>query len=124
MASGKSTLFGEPVAIVAALQTIATMLLSFGALDFIGLHSQHDLAVVSIALNAVAALYLAFKTHRTLLAPVVELFKALVVVATIYGYNLSTEHSGVIIAAITAVLALFHQSQVSPLEKGNFEPVA
>lgn len=121
--NGKSTLLGEPVAIVAAIQTVLVMLVSFGALDGIGLHSQDDIMLVMAVLSAAGAVYLAFKTSRTVLAPVVQLFNALVAVGAIYGFHMSTEHTGVVIAAITALLALFHQSQVSPLSKGSFAPV-
>lgn len=108
-------LFGEPVAIVGAVQAILIMLVSFGDLDWLGLHTQNDVMTVVAVLTALGAVYLAWSTHRTLLAPVIELFKAGVAVAAIYGFQMSTEHVGIVITAFTAFFALIHQSQTSPI---------
>jgi len=108
------TLFGEPVAIVGAIQAVLIMLVTFGQLTWLGLHTQNDVMTVVAVLTALGAVYLAYATHRTLLAPVIELFKAGVAVAAIYGYHMSTEHVGVVITALTALLALFHRTQTSP----------
>lgn len=115
-----SNLFGEPVAIVAAIQAVMVMALSFGWLDFIGLHSQADIAVVMVALNALAAAYLAFQTHATLLAPVIELFKAFISLGVIYGLHITTEQTGTLIVVITAFFAIQHRKAVIPLDQGSF----
>lgn len=115
-----TSLFGEPVAIVGAVQALLVMLISFDKLGGLGLHSQGDVALVVVVLNAAAALYLAYTTHQTLLAPVIELFKAMVALGVIYGFNLTTEQTGLVIAFMTAMFALGHRTQTSPLAKGNF----
>lgn len=119
-----TSLAGEPVAIVGAVQTLLIVAISFGWLKFVGLNSQNDVMTVVAVLSAAGAVYLAYKTSRTLLAPVMQLFSALAAVAAIYGFHLSTEQTGAIVAAITALLAIFHQSQVSPLAEGSFDLAA
>jgi hypothetical protein len=111
----------DPVIYVGAIQALLVMLLSFGALDWIGLSSQDQLMIVVALLTAAGAVATAFKTHRTLLAPIVELFKAGVAVAAIYGLNITTEQTGTVIAFIMMVAAFFHQSQVHPLTQGTFQ---
>lgn len=110
----------EPAAIIGAVQVLAIMAVSFHWLDFIGLQSQNDVMTVVVVLSTLAAIALAYKTHATLLAPVIELFKALAAVAAIYGLHISTEQTGAVIAAITGLLALFQRTQVTPLLQGNF----
>lgn len=117
-------LFGEPVAIVGAIQALLVMLISFDKLGAIGLHTQGDVALVVVVLNTAAALYLAWTTHQTVLAPVIELFKALVALGVIYGFHLTTEQTGMVIAFLTALFALGHRTQTSPLASGNFKLAA
>lgn len=110
----------EPVTIMAALQAILTMLVGFDALTWAGLNGTDSVVLVMAVANAVAAVVIAYRTDRTLLAPVVELFKALVAAGVIYGWNLGEEKSALVVATITAVFAMFHQSQVTALPRGNF----
>lgn len=112
-------LFGEPVALWAGIQAFAAIANSFGWLEFAGIHGQTDMAVVMVALNAAAALHMALFTHHTLLAPVVELLKALIGLGAIYGLHVSTEQTATIVALITALAAGWHRTQTSPLAKGN-----
>ena len=114
----------DPVIYVAVVQAFLVMLLSFDALEWAGLKTQDDLMVVVAFLTAVGAIVTAYKTSRTLLAPVVEAFKAAVAVGAIYGLQLTTEQTGSIIALITMVAAFWHQTQVSPLTKGTFKLTA
>lgn len=114
------TLLGEPVAIVGALQAALVMAVSFGWLSGIGLSSQHDVALVVIVLSALAAVYQAYVTHHTVLAPVVQLFQALANLGVIYGLHISDQQTGMVVVLITAVFSLFHRSQTSPLAQGSF----
>lgn len=108
-------LAGEPVAIVGAIQAALVMAVSFHWLDGIGLHSQHDVALVVVVVSALGAIYEAYVTHHTVLAPVVQLFQALVNLGVIYGLHISTEQTGMVVAFITAAFALFHRTQTSPV---------
>lgn len=114
-------IFGyEPAALIGAIQALLIVAISFHWLDGIGLHSQGDVMAVVVVMSTLAAVVLAYKTHATLLAPAIELFKALAAVAVIYGFRLTTEQTGSLVAAITVVLALFQRTQVIPLKHGNF----
>lgn len=110
-----SAVESEPAAVLAAVQSILAVLVGFGALNFIGLDSQTDVVIVASALSAAGALFLAYSTDKTALAPAIELFKALLAVGAIYGLHLTDEQSSLAVVAIQTVLGLFHRSQVTPL---------
>ena len=116
--------FREPAAIVAAIQSILAVAVSFGWLAGIGIDGQDALAVVMVAVNALAAVYVAYVTKDTLLAPVVELFKALLGVGVIYGFHLTTEQTGLAVVAITAVFGLFNRQATTPATKASFRLAA
>jgi hypothetical protein len=110
-----ANLGGEPVAIVGAIQAALVMAVSFGWLTGIGLSNQHDVALVVIVVSAAGAVYTAVVTHHTVLAPVIALFQALVNLGVIYGLHITNEQTGMVVALITAVFALFHRTQTSPV---------
>lgn len=115
-------IFGrEPAALVAALQSFLILAVSFGWLSGIGLDGQDDIALVIGVVTAAGAVVLAYKTSETLLAPVIELFKAGLAFAAIYGFALTDAQTGSVIAAITTAIALFQRTQVAPLRDGNFD---
>lgn len=118
----KVTIFGrEPAAIIGAIQAGLVLVVSFGWLDGIGISGQDSIAIVVGVLSALAAVYLAWKTSETLLAPIIQLFQAFLSLAAIYGFHLSNDQTGFVIAAITSVAALFHRTQTTPLAKGSFK---
>lgn len=108
-------IFGRhPVVIVAAIQAILTTLVGFHFLKPIGLNGPDDVMLVAGVLNGLAAVYLALGTTETLLAPAIELFKALVALGAIYGLNLTGEQSVLAVGAITAVFSMLHMPSTSP----------
>lgn len=118
-------IFGrEPAAVVAAIQAALVMAVSFGWLEGVGLKNQDDIALLVGILTAAGALFLAYKTSETLLAPVIELFKALLAFGAIYGFALTTDQTATVIAAITMGFGLAHRTQTSPLRQGNFQLTA
>ena len=118
-------IFGrEPAAIVGAIQAVLALAVSFGWLEFIGLKGQNDVALVVAVVAALAAVYLAYVTSETLLAPVIELFKAALALAAIYGLSITTEQTGMAIAAITAVFAFLQRSQTAPLPSPTFKYIS
>lgn len=115
-------IFGrEPAAIVGAIQAVLVLGVSFGWFQFIGLKGQGDVALVVGVLSALAAVYLAYVTSETLLAPVIEVFKAGLALAAIYGFAITTEQTGMVIAVITAVFAAFQRTQAAPLANPSFD---
>jgi hypothetical protein len=108
-------LWGEPVVIWGAFQALTAMGESFGWLGGIGIHGQVALGYLLLVEQAIAAVHVALVTHRTLLAPAVELFKACATLGVIYGLHITTEQTGLFITFMTAFFALVHQSQTSPI---------
>lgn len=114
----------EPAAIVGAVQALLALAVSFGWLEWALLDSQDDVAVVVGVTSAGFAVYLAWVTNETLLAPVVEVTKAVLALGAIYGLQVTTEQTGLLVAAITMLLALWQRGQVSPLAQPTFKYVA
>lgn len=113
----------DPAALLAAVQIVLALLLSFGVLDVIGLKGQNDLAVLVTVVGGVVALYLAWGTTETALAALVELVKAAVALGAIYGLQITTEQTGLLIAAITAITTAWLRTQTSPLARGSFTTI-
>jgi len=107
-------LWGEPVALWAAIQAGVQMMIAFGWLSGIGLDGQDSMAAVGVVLAAAAAVHLALFTHQTLLAPVVQLFQALAVLGVIYGVKITDDQSALAITFITAIFAFGHRQSTSP----------
>lgn len=118
-------IFGrEPAAIIATIQAVLALLIGFRALDFIGLRGQDDLALVMAVVCGLSALYLAYVTSETLLAPVIEVIKAALALGVIYGLQINAEQTALLIAAVTAIIGGWQRGQVSPLVHPTFEVIA
>lgn len=116
-------IFGyEPVAIFTALQTVLVMLISFGKLDFIGLDSVDDAAIVVAVLAAAEAVVVAYKTKQTVLGPIMALVKAALALGALYSFNITDEQTSTVYAAVTAVVILLQRQNTDALRdtKGNF----
>lgn len=114
------TVFGrDPVVVTGLIQAVLALVISFGWLAFIGLKGQAELGIVMGVVIAAMDLHVAYVTRRTLLAAAIGIFKAALSFVAIYGYELTVEQTGSAIAIITFGLALFHQSQTSPLDRGQ-----
>jgi len=117
-------IWAEPVAFWAAVQTVVVAAISFGWLSDIGLEGKDDTALAVGVISALAAVHLALFTHRTLLAPLVQVIQAFASFLVIYGVHVDPEAIAGIVAGITAVAAAWHRNSVTPLEKGSFALVA
>lgn len=115
-----SNALGEPVAFITAIQAVLFVLATHGKLEFIGINSKNDVALVIAVLAALEALYVAFATDETVLAPLVAVVKAAVNLSVLYGFHLSEDDLGMIIAGITAVVGGWHRNSVSWLHQGKF----
>lgn len=119
------TIFGrEPAAIVGAIQAFLALAISFGWLSGIGISTQNDLAIVMAVVAAGSAVYMAWATNESLLAPVIEAFKALLALGAIYGLHLSNDQTGLAVAAITSILALYQRGKVTYLSDPTFAHVS
>lgn len=110
----------QPVALLGAVQAFLVLLVSTGALKGIGISGTTDVAIIVGALTALTALYTAWKTDETILSPLIQAFQAVLSFGALYGLHLSDSQQGYAIAAITAIVSLFHTTQVTPLAVGSF----
>lgn len=114
----------EPAAIVGTIQAVLALLISFDVLDGIGLDTDLDLAIVMGVVGGLSALYLAYVTSETLLAPIIEVIKASIALGAIYGLSITAEQTGLLIAATTAILAGYQRGQTAPLDNPTFGYIA
>lgn len=112
-------LWGEPIALWATVQSVVVAAISFGWLTGIGLQGQHSEALAVGVISALAAVHLALFTHKTLLAPIVQLVTAFANFLVIYGTHISSEQTAIAITAITAISAAWHRERTSPLPKAS-----
>lgn len=118
-------IFGrEPAAIIATIQAVLALLVGFGSLKFIGIAGQKELGLVMAVVCGVSALYLAYVTSETLLAPVIEVIKAALALGVIYGLQINAEQTALLIAAVTAIIGGWQRGQVSPLNTPSFGVLA
>lgn len=116
-------IFGrQPVVIVAAIQATMVFFVSMGWLDFVGLRTAQDVTIVAAVLNAAGAVYLALGTTETLLAPAIELFKAIAGLLVFYGMDFGVDRQAMAIGAITAIFAFVHQPKTSPQRDLTLDP--
>jgi hypothetical protein len=108
------TLFGEPVAVWAAIQAVLVAIESFGWLDWAGIHGQPDMARLVAVISTLAAIHIAIVTHHTLLAPLVQLMQAFASFLVIYGLHISAEQTALLVGVLTAVAAAWHRTQTGP----------
>lgn len=113
MASVK--IFGrEPVVVANAIEGSLALVLAFHWLDFIGLDSAEDMAVVMAVVSSAMGLYIAYVTKDTLLGALTGFIKAVIVLAAVFGYDLSAQQTAAIIGAATMVFAVWHRTQTGP----------
>lgn len=113
-------IFGREPAVWAALIQAALALLGQQVFGW-------DAGQTALAYGvSVAALdtYVAYATHATMLGVVVGLFKAGIACYVGFGGDFSPEASGQLLALVTAAVGAFHRTQVTPLERGNFDLAA
>jgi hypothetical protein len=116
-------IFGyEPVAIFTALQTILVMLIEFGKLDFIGLNTTDDAAIVVAVVAAIEAVVVAYETKQTLLAPIMALVKAALALGFLYGFKANPEQVATLYAAVQAVVLMLQRQNTDATreEAGSF----
>lgn len=76
--------------------------------------SQHQVAAIFVALNAIAAVVTAMSVRPIAPAVYTNLVAAAAALVAAYGFNISSETVGAVDAAVLAVLALVMRGQVSP----------
>jgi Na+/H+ antiporter NhaC len=114
-------IFGrEPAVIVGTIEAALVLLLSFGLFDL----TQDTIGLIMAVVTAAFGLYLAYVTSETLLAGVLGLIKAVLALSAVYGFALSVEQTGALLAFVSVGFALFQRTQTSPLNTPTFEAIA
>ncbi len=114
-------IFGrEPAVIVGTIEAALVLLLSFGLFDL----TQDTIGLIMAVVTAALGLYLAYVTSETLLAGVLGLIKAALALSAVYGFSLSIEQTGALLAFVSVAFALFQRTQTSPLDNPTFEAIA
>ncbi len=104
--------------VTAAIAAVLNWLVGF---EWDGL-SAGQAAAIMVAINAVAALVVAWRTRPVPPGVFVYAIASLATVGTAYGAHWSQEAVGQFTAALIAVLGLMHRVQVSPIESGEPAP--
>lgn len=106
-------IFGrEPVVYVAVIEAVLAFLVTFG-LD--GL-STEQATVILAAVVAMGGVLTAWATKDTLLSALSGAGKALLVLVTSYGINLSQEQIGLAVVMISAVGGIWLRTQTTPID--------
>lgn len=108
-------IFGrDPAAVVGVLEA---------GLSFILILAHVSADTIGITIAVVASLfgiYTAWVTHDTLLSAVIGFTKAVLALAVVFGFSLTPDASGALIAFITVALGLFNHSQNSFADTPSF----
>lgn len=130
MAASTFKILGQtPAAIVAAVEAVLAILLSFGVFGLTNEQAGGFVAVVA----AVLALVVAYATKRTMLAATTGLVKAAIMAAATFGWAMNDSQQSAVLAAVALVGGLFiHEtnsslntavSKASPGSLPNHRPV-
>jgi hypothetical protein len=107
----RSTLFGREPALW--IGTAASVLSLGTAVGLPGL-SEYQVAAIVVALNAVAALFMAWQVRPIGPAIFTNVVGALAALGTAYGFNVPSETVGAVNFVVISVLTLLTRGQVSP----------
>jgi hypothetical protein len=109
-------IFGrEPAGWVGVIEAALAFLLMVGWLHFIGLNTAQDTAIFMAAVDALLAVYVAYATHHTTTALIVGAAKALLSLATVYGFHLTPDHAAAAIGFLSVALAFYNKQVTTPL---------
>ena len=111
-------LFGRDPALVSA--ALQALVAVFVAFK-LGVSPEQG-ALISAATAAVVGGYAAYAIKQNILPAVVGIFQALAAVAVAYGLNLSPEQTGVLTAALVGVLGFWLRTQADPKAGSPSEP--
>lgn len=114
-------IFGrEPAMLIGAIEAGLVLVLSFGLFDL----TENTVGLIMAVVIAAFGLYSAYVTSETLLSGVIALLKAGLALFAVYGFSLTPEQTGALIAAVSVFFALYTRTQVSPLENPSFTDIA
>ena len=104
--NGKLIFGREPAAWIGIIEAVLTILMAFA----LGISSTTFGPIMAVVVAGLS-LYTAWATKETMLAVVVGFVKAILILATVYGFTLAPEQAGALIALITVVAGLWTRSK-------------
>lgn len=114
-------IFGrEPVVITNFVEGILALALAFHLLDFIGVDTAEEMAVIMAVVTTAMGVYIAYVTRDTLLGAVQGLIKAVIVLFAAFGYDLDAQQTAAILGITVLGAALWHRTQTGPAVLAGF----
>ena len=104
-------IFGrEPAVIAGTIEAGLVLLLSFGLFDL----TQDTIGLIMAVVVAAMGLYVAYVTSETLLAGVLSFIKAALALSAVYGFSLTVEQTGALLAFVSVAIGFYQRTQTSP----------
>ena len=114
-------IFGrEPAVIAGTVEAGLVLLLSFGLFNL----TQDTIGLIMAVVTAALGLYVAYVTSETLLAAVLAFIKAALALSAVYGFSLSVEQTGALLAFVSVAFGFYQRTQTSPLVNPSFQKIA
>jgi hypothetical protein len=114
-------IFGrEPAVIVGTIEAGLVLLLSFGLFNL----TQDTIGLIMAVVTAGLGLYVAYVTSETLLAAVLAFIKAALALSAVYGFSLTIEQTGALLAFVSVAFGFYQRTQTSPLPQPSFNEIA
>lgn len=108
-------IFGrEPAFLVGVIEATLVMLISFGALSFVGIDGPEALAVVMAVISGGLGLYVAYVTKDTLLGAALAFLKSAVALGAFYGYALTEPQMASLIGVLSLAIGAYQRTQTGP----------
>jgi hypothetical protein len=102
----------EPAVYIAVVEALLAFLVTFG-LDGLSAEQSTNILAVAVAAGGFLA---AWATRDTLLAALGGVARAVLILATSYGLNLSQEQVGLAVVLVSAAGGIWLRTQTSPVE--------
>jgi len=104
-------IFGrEPAVYTGLLAAVLALVVSIDKFDF----SAEEAAAIMGVIFAVLGVYTAWVTDQTLLGVFIGLAEAVIACAAVYGFDLTVDQTGAVMALITSAAGFAQRTQVSP----------
>lgn len=114
-------IFGrEPAVIAGTVEAGLVLLLSFGLFSL----TQDTIGLIMAVVTAAMGLYVAYVTSETLLAAVLAFLKAALALSAVYGFSLSIEQTGALLAFVSVAFGFYQRTQTSPLVTPSLTTIA
>jgi hypothetical protein len=113
---GRAIFGREPSAWVGLVEALIALLIMFPAVNAAGL-TQEWATIVLAVVSAAAGVFTAWATRDTMLGAILGLVKAGVGLVAFYGFALTTDQQGALLAAVAVLVGFFQRTQTTPVDR-------